>query len=162
MSLKFANIEDVYPNWNNCSSSSIREIPVKLRQQIKENYTKLPVIIEESEEELPKYTEYHGNYVDNEFNELKELKPYQKLRKLNDKLVIDTRIILPSIRRYFTKDNRNLVLKELEILLALSLNNIENLSIIYNTIEILKTSTYKKDSKWVDAANLVINSRFII
>lgn len=160
MSLKFASIKDVYPDWNECSSSRTKLSEIKniyTKESIKDKSPKLPVIIEETEEELPEYTEKEID----ELDELRELKPYQKLRTLNNKLVIDTRIF-PSIRRYFSKDTRNDVLKELQFLATLNISSVEKLNIIYNTIEILKTSTYKKDSKWVEKANLFINSRFII
>jgi len=129
MSLKFAKIQKVYPNWGEEEPSSSKLIINK--KDIPPSYSNL---------------DYE------EFQILKNLKEYQKLRNINGKLVIENRIF-SSIRRKISGDSR------LQLLIDLNKFNHCNkyeILILNNVIEILSKSTYKKDTKWCLLANELI------
>jgi hypothetical protein len=79
----------------------------------------------------------------NQTEKILNLQPGQRLRIVDDKLEIDTRKI-QSIYRKYTGDSRWKILEKI-----LQGNNV-NVREFY--LDILRTSTYSKDSKWIEAS----------
>lgn len=77
---------------------------------------------------------------------LLDMKPYQKLRVINNELYIDERKG-SSIRRRMTGDSR---WKVLEIIKELARNDEENAHFLKHIINILINTTYKNDKKWIE------------
>jgi hypothetical protein len=74
-----------------------------------------------------------------------EIKPWQKLRILDDELILDSRVF-GSIARKRTGDSRWKVLEKIKKL------NDENFK--YYLLRELRNTTYSKDSKWVEESYL--------
>lgn len=100
----------------------------------------------ESEENLPEYTEYDFNSKE-VYNVLLKLKPYQKLRIKDEKLCIDTRPSLFGLTRFFTRDSRWKVLEKIYEIKTITL---EEKNIIEDALRVLIDTTYSKDRKWID------------
>lgn len=75
------------------------------------------------------------------FEKILDLQPNEKLRIVNDKLEIDKRKF-QNIYRKYTGDSRWKILVKI-----LQSNNV-NVREIY--LDILRTSTYSKDTKWIE------------
>ena len=78
-----------------------------------------------------------------------ELKPYQKLVIINNKLQVDTRNF-QSIRRMISKDNRWTILDHLILL--------EKTYDIDHIKRVLVTTTYANDKKWCDKFNYFLSN----
>lgn len=97
----------------------------------RQQYTCIPI----AQEDPPNYSNQTGKILD--------LQPGQRLRIVNNKLEIDTRKF-QSIYRKYTGDSRWKILEKI-----LQINN-ANVREFY--LDILRTSTYSKDSKWIEAS----------
>lgn len=98
------------------------------------------IALRELKPKLPEYTKIRYDL---------ELKPYQKLVIINNKLQVDTRNF-QSIRRMISKDNRWTILDHLILL--------EKTYDIDHIKRVLVTSTYADDKKWCDKFNYFLSN----
>lgn len=135
MSLKYAKIQKVYPNWYDTT------IEVDW-------YDKVVV------EEPPIYL-YTMNEQDNqELEVLQNLKENQKLRIVDGRLLLENRIF-SSIRRRISGDSRMKLLDHLDRLMSITENNLNQREILIKSMENLKI-TYRFDLKMKEHINLII------
>jgi len=171
MSLKYAKLEKVYPNWENSnkltedyanwanfpessSSTTISEFNKILSSKNEITSKKL----EDIPEEPPNYSEIN---IEDSFETLKNLKENQKLRNIKGKLVIETRNF-SSVRRRISGDSRTKLLEDLNKLVDIATFNHNKLNILVDSMTLLKNSTYKNDKNWIELIDEIISRLKII
>jgi hypothetical protein len=134
MTLQFSYISDVYPNF-------LKHL---------EDNSSISECIEIEENPLELSPSSYEKFDNPEFIMLSKLKPGQKLKRKNGKLMLDTRF---SFLRFFTRDSRWKVLEDLKSLVT---DTLYKKQIVLQALYTLKTSVYHKDAKWNEAANNAI------
>jgi hypothetical protein len=143
-----SEIRPVFRKPNSQSSSSRIELrPTSFTKNKPEDK---PIRTAYNNEPPPKYEDIESPP---EITTLFSLKPYQKLRRINNTIAVETR---NRIMRTFSPDSREQTYQDIKRILETAKTSEERFKITTG-INVLTSTTYKNDKKWVQKVSDLIN-----
>jgi hypothetical protein len=146
-----SELRPVFGNVNSHSQSSSSRIVLPIQTPITKNTPEDKTIrTAYNNEPPPKYEDVESSP---EITTLFLLKPYQKLRSINNTIAVETR---NRIMRTFSRDSREQTYQDIKRILETAKTSEERFKITTG-INVLTSTTYKNDKKWVQKVLDLIN-----